>query len=51
MKFIIGSGNGRKEFDRPASFNFRVQREQRRSLARQIKDAMFPGWRGNVVAA
>lgn len=41
MRFVIGSGNGRKTFDRPASFDGKRQREERRSLANQIK-GKFP---------
>ena len=41
MRFTIGSGNNRHSFERPQG------KEERRSLALQIKQQFFPGksWR------
>lgn len=37
MRFIIGSGDNRMTFDRPAL------RDDRRSMAQTIKNHLFPG--------
>lgn len=41
MRFTIGHGNDRKTFDRPS------RKDDRRSMALDIKKALFPGksWR------
>ena len=43
MRFTINSGTARRTFHQPIHADRDTQRDQRRSMAQEIKNALFPG--------